>query len=215
MKNQSLETKGIIKRELKKVRLYSKLFIFSIFFLGIITTVGFNQAVVYTNSEAFCISCHEMNATVYQEYLESPHDVNPSGVRATCGDCHVPHEFGPLVAKKIMAAKDVYHWMLGTIDNEEKFEAHRLKMAQTVWTYMEESNSRECRSCHQESAMDLAYQDKSARKKHELANEKGMTCIDCHKGIAHELPDMEDVASEPEKHLQKNAGFVISSNSSE
>ena len=133
-----------------------------------------------------------MADNVYQEYLDSPHDVNPSGVRATCADCHVPHEFFPLLKKKIVASKDVYHWLLGTMDTPEKFEEHRLRMAETVWQYMEESDSRECRSCHNVDKMDFEYQDRSARRKHKLGIEQGKTCIDCHKGIAHELPDMDE-----------------------
>ncbi|MBV1910012.1 MAG: NapC/NirT family cytochrome c [Kangiellaceae bacterium] len=168
------------------------------FFFGIFATVGTNKFVTYTNSETFCISCHEMADNVYQEFLDSPHDVNPSGVRATCADCHVPHEFGPLVMKKIIAVKDVYHWILGTMDTPEKFEEHRLGMAKVVWAYMKESDSRECRSCHKGEAMDFEYQDRSARRKHQSARQNGMTCIDCHKGIAHELPDMDEEESSDE-----------------
>jgi nitrate/TMAO reductase-like tetraheme cytochrome c subunit len=56
---------------------------------------------------------------------------------------------------------------------------------------MKANNSRECRNCHSLEAMALSLQDKSARKKHteEHMREKGETCIDCHKGIAHKLPE--------------------------
>ena len=37
--------------------------------------------------------------------------------------------------------------------------------------------------------MDLSEQDSYARKRHERALEKGETCIDCHDGIANELPE--------------------------
>jgi nitrate/TMAO reductase-like tetraheme cytochrome c subunit len=42
--------------------------------------------------------------------------------------------------------------------------------------------------------MALADQDKSAQKKHTLERKlkKGETCIDCHKGIAHALPEGYD-----------------------
>jgi cytochrome c-type protein NapC len=92
----------------------------------------------------------------------------------------------------VLAAKDVYHEILGTIDTEEKYEAHRWQMATAVWQKMEASNSRECRSCHDYSQMTLDDQDKMARKKHSAAVDKGQTCIDCHKGIAHEEPDEPD-----------------------
>jgi len=32
-------------------------------------------------------------------------------------------------------------------------------------------------------------QDKIARKKHAKARDEGKTCIDCHKGVAHDMPD--------------------------
>ena len=69
----------------------------------------------------------------------------------------------------------------------------RLQLAQNVWRAMKETDSRECRNCHQLDSMDLEEQDRSARKKHAKAEEKGKTCIDCHKGIAHSLPDMSGV----------------------
>jgi cytochrome c-type protein NapC len=41
--------------------------------------------------------------------------------------------------------------------------------------------------------MDLKEQDRSARKKHKkIAKGSGKTCIDCHKGVAHEIPKEPD-----------------------
>ncbi len=56
---------------------------------------------------------------------------------------------------------------------------------------MKATDSRECRNCHALEDMMLEEQDKSARKKHTLERkmEKDETCIDCHKGIAHALPE--------------------------
>jgi cytochrome c-type protein NapC len=47
--------------------------------------------------------------------------------------------------------------------------------------------------------MDLAAQDRSARSKHGNAPYSGETCIDCHKGVAHELPDEPEQADEAEE----------------
>ena len=57
----------------------------AIFFiiLGIILWGGFNTALELTNTEQFCISCHEMEDNVYQEYKTTIHYANRSGVRAT------------------------------------------------------------------------------------------------------------------------------------
>jgi cytochrome c-type protein NapC len=65
-------------------------------------------------------------------------------------------------------------------------------MAERVWESMRATNSRECRNCHDFNSMDLSEQDRYARKRHERALAKGETCIDCHDGIAHELPERPD-----------------------
>ena len=123
------------------------------------------------------------------EYQETAHYKNASGVRATCSDCHVPKEFGPKMVAKVLAYKDVLHEILGTIDTPEKYEAHRWDMANRVWDKMRDSDSRECRSCHAWDQMNLEEQDRVARKRHSRAATENETCIDCHKGLAHELPD--------------------------
>ena len=165
---------------------------------GIIFWGGFHTAMEASNTMTFCITCHEMRDTVYKEYQETVHFKNPSGVQATCADCHVPREWIHKIVRKIRATNELYHKVLGTIDTPEKFEAKRWEMANRVWDTMRETDSRECRNCHHLDSMDLEEQDRSARKKHARAEEKGKTCIDCHKGVAHEYPDKpddEDVAA--------------------
>ena len=163
--------------------------------IGIILWGGFNTVLEATNTTEFCISCHEMRDNVYQEYKETAHFKNPAGVPASCADCHVPRPWLYKVKRKIEASKEVYYKLMGKLDTPEKFEAHRLEMAQRVWDTMKKTDSRECRNCHDFVSMDLSGQDRYARKRHERAVEKGETCIDCHQGIAHELPEEpEDVA---------------------
>jgi cytochrome c-type protein NapC len=162
---------------------------FLAFVLGIIFWGGFNTAMELSNKEAFCISCHEMRDNVYQEYKTTIHYSNRTGVRAICSDCHVPKEWIYKFIRKIKATNELFHHFAGTVSTREKFEAHRLKLAQNVWRTMKATNSRECRNCHAIKFMDLEKQSKSARKKHTLKREQeGETCIECHKGIAHHLP---------------------------
>ena len=163
---------------------------------GIIFWGGFNTAMEETNSMAFCISCHEMRDTVYEEYKDTPHFRNVSGVQATCADCHVPREWVHKVVRKVEATRELYHKALGTIDTPEKFEAKRWLLANRVWDQMKATDSRECRNCHDFASMNTEEQDRSARRKHEQAEERGQTCIDCHKGIAHKYPDAPE---EPEE----------------
>ena len=156
--------------------------------MGVVGWGGFNWSLEITNTEEFCISCHEMEANVYREYKGTVHDSNPSGVRATCPDCHVPKTWVHKMARKIRASNELWHHFLGTIDTREKFEGKRLQLAKNEWRRMKATDSRECRNCHGFEAMDVARQEKRARNSHLRAIETGKTCIDCHKGIAHELP---------------------------
>jgi cytochrome c-type protein NapC len=159
-----------------------------VFLAGIASVGAVNFAIEYTNTTEFCTSCHTMQ-TNFAEYKESMHFQNPSGVQATCADCHVPKELGPKLVTKIVAAKDVYHEVMGTIDTPEKFEARRWVMANRIWAKMKATDSRECRTCHDYANMELSAQDRTGRNKHSRAVDKGETCIDCHKGVVHTLPD--------------------------
>jgi len=169
-----------------------------IFAAGVVFAGLFNVGLAMTNETEFCTSCHSMKFNL-EELTETIHWKSPSGVRAGCSDCHVPKPFIPKMIAKVMAAKDVYHEILGTIDTKEKWEARKWEMATAVWEKMKSTDSRECRSCHSWDAMDLAEQDRSARKRHGRARDEGKTCIDCHKGIAHEEPD------EPEEEEEEPA----------
>jgi len=88
-----------------------------------------------------------------------------------------------------MAANDVFHHLMGTIDTREKFEKNRIALARRVWQRMKESDSRECRHCHDTQTMDPEKQGKTARKQHLKMATGGRTCIDCHYGIAHKEPE--------------------------
>lgn len=59
---------------------------------------------------------------------------------------------------------------------------------------MEANDSLECRNCHSAVAMDFTKQTNRAAAIHaKYLISKQRTCIDCHKDIAHELPDMTGV----------------------
>lgn len=162
---------------------------------GIVFWGGFNTAVEATNTETFCIGCHEMRDNVYAEYKETIHYTNRTGVRAVCTDCHVPKEWTAKMLRKVQASRELYGKLTGTIDTREKFLAKRLHLAEREWKRMKANNSLECRNCHSLASMDAAKQRQRARKQHEMAAKLGDTCIDCHKGIAHHKP--EGMTEEP------------------
>jgi cytochrome c-type protein NapC len=158
-------------------------------FSGAAAVTGFGAAIAGSNSFAFCTSCHEMHDNNYAEYKDTIHAKNAAGVRAICSDCHVPHDFVGLLVHKVGALQDLAYHFEGTIDTRQKFLDHRLAMAKKVWIHMKETDSRECRNCHDQAAMAKDMQGRTAQKQHQqLFNGSGATCIDCHYGIAHKLP---------------------------
>ncbi len=171
------------------------------FVAGILFWGSFNWGMEMTNNETFCISCHEMDQNVFREYKQTIHYNNRSGVRATCPDCHVPDEWIHKIARKIQATNELFHHFAGTIDTREKFEAKRLQLANNVWRVMKETDSRECRNCHKFEFMDYTYQESRAARRHQEGFDAGQTCIDCHKGIAHRLPEG---ALEGQENLKAN-----------
>jgi cytochrome c-type protein NapC len=164
------------------------------FAAGVIFWGGFNTVLEATNREKFCVGCHEMNTNVYEELKQTIHFTNRSGVRATCPDCHVPHEWTDKIARKMQASKEVWGKIFGTINTRDKFVAMRRELAEHEWARLKANNSLECRNCHSTESMDITKQGARAARVHQRYLFTGeRTCIDCHKGIAHQLPNMDGV----------------------
>ena len=155
---------------------------------GILFWGGFNWGMEEANTLQFCVSCHEMRDTVYKEYTESIHYRNQFGVRAICSDCHVPRDWFAKVRRKIQASNELWHKILGTVNTPEKFEQHRQELAESVLGGHESERLTrvpwlpQCK-CHGHSS-----DDPGCATRHDTGITGGLTCIDCHKGIAHHLP---------------------------
>jgi len=163
----------------------------AVLFVGGVLIMGTGAGIIaYTNTEQFCgYMCHEMTNNVVKEFKGTIHDVNRSGVRAICSDCHVPREPIDLLKRKMSATFELWGKMTGVIDTREKFEKHRAEMAQKVWRRMKLTDSLECRNCHKDASMSPEKQSEKARSRHEKAKRENLTCIDCHYAIAHDEPE--------------------------
>ena len=176
----------------------------------IITLAGvftFHESIKFSSTTEFCTSCHSMKEN-YNEYKTSIHYKNAYGVRAECRDCHIP-ENDPIafMKAKLGGVGDIYSEFISKdIDTPAKFEANRLRMAQNVWRMMAETNSATCKSCHSYTAMDHAKQSPAAAAAMTIAAAKNMNCIECHKGIAHQLPHINNDFKATFKQLTINAG---------
>jgi cytochrome c-type protein NapC len=106
----------------------------------------------------------------------------------------VPHEWTDKIARKMQASKEVWGKIFGTINTRDKFVEMRRTLAEHEWARLKANNSLECRNCHSAESMDITKQGARAARVHQdLLFTGERTCIDCHKGIAHQLPNMEGV----------------------
>ena len=170
--------------------------IIAVFFFvaGIAYMRAFDWSMAITSTDQFCIGCHEMKDNVYPVYTESIHYSNRSGVRAICSDCHVPHKWSDKVVRKIQSTKELWGKMMGSINTPEKFAARRLHLAQREWKRFKKNDSLECRNCHDQSFFNFDKQGAPGTYMHtEMLKTGQFTCIDCHKGIAHVLPEIENL----------------------
>lgn len=159
------------------------------FVLGLLIYAGGGAVLEASSTTTFCsTACHEMNAFAVPSWHKSVHYKNPFGVQAGCANCHEPGPTIPMLVRRFQALGEIWGHLTGTIDTQAKFDAQKTRMARNVWAYMKGNDSRECRACHNAAAWDLSAQDRSAQKKHEQMQADGKTCIDCHKGVAHDVP---------------------------
>src|SRR4029077_8580686 len=94
---------------------------------GVIAT---QVMVAETGTNEFCGgACHSMQ-WVAQEYKQSVHYANRTGVRAGCHDCHIPDHYPKLLWYKAKAGiNDAIQEARGVISTEEKFKKERLRLA--------------------------------------------------------------------------------------
>ena len=163
---------------------------FLAFGLGMVALGTTNFALHKTSTNEFCFSCHSHEVNIRPEYEAASHFSNPSGVRADCADCHLPHDdWFELVWTKAVVSLDVIPEFMGKLSTPEKYEAHRAEMAEAVWEHFRDNDSKFCRNCHSFTAMDLEAQEKRTARRHTRARDEGQTCVQCHYGIVHKLPE--------------------------
>jgi nitrate/TMAO reductase-like tetraheme cytochrome c subunit len=158
--------------------------------IGVAGVIGTQVMVAATGSNEFCGgACHSMQ-WVAQEYRQSVHFANRTGVRAACHDCHIPHEYPRLLWYKAKAGlNDAIQEARGVISTEDKFKKERTRLAKHVWAEYKDTNSANCQHCHAFDADIVAKQKDFVQPMHQQFLAGTATCVDCHKGIAHTAPD--------------------------
>ena len=155
--------------------------------VGGLALAGVGATLVHrTSTNAFCTGCHEMT-WAQASYHDTIHFSNPSGVQVQCRDCHLQSHPWPtyLWQKAKFGTRDLWAHLWGTIDEKAEYDARKLEMARTVWTWLETTDSATCKGCHTADAMVAADQPVAASAAHDAALKAGQTCIACHKGVGH------------------------------
>ena len=153
--------------------------------VGVLGVLTFDATMEATSTEQFCVSCHEMSDNAGMMLEGTTHFKNTSGVRPTCSDCHLPHEFIPKMIRKVEASREVWGSITGIIDTPEKYAAHAPAMKKREIARLKANDSQECRNCHDTKQMLFEMQTAKAQEYHQAVEHAGKTCIDCHAGLTH------------------------------
>ncbi len=140
-----------------------------------------------SSTEAFCTSCHSMEL-VAEPYRQSSHYLPESGVRASCGDCHVSEGVFAASWDHLLGAKDLFAQLFGPDYDDPAINAlHLPEGAFEARRWFRKTDSRTCRRCH---IQDAIAGSRPATLSIHLEEAKGKTCVDCHYNLVHRpVPD--------------------------
>lgn len=143
----------------------------------------------FTSSNLFCTGCHSMTYAE-ETYQASPHYNSASGVRASCGDCHVSEGVFSATWDHVMGTKDLFKQMFGADYDDPVINLlHLPEAAFRARQWFRDRDSATCKRCHDIDAIQGKRADTAAIHKEETA---GKSCIDCHYNLVHrKVPSQE------------------------
>ncbi|EAI2600067.1 cytochrome c nitrite reductase small subunit [Campylobacter jejuni] len=145
--------------------------LFVFFAVGFYTFYNAKGTSYLSNASESCNNCHIMNE-VYNEYMAGPHSQKVKGEpRATCVDCHLPHNF---VAKWIAKAQSglghayAFTFKLDELPTNLSATEKSRKMVQE-----------NCIRCHADFAQTAINATTNPHA------DKSLNCASCHKDVGH------------------------------
>ncbi|MEW8505119.1 MAG: NapC/NirT family cytochrome c [Candidatus Thiodiazotropha sp.] len=163
--------------------------------IGGIAGIGFMLFLIefdeITSSEAFCTTCHSMEIAA-ETYRQSTHYNPVSGVRASCGHCHVSEGVFAATWDHFLGGKDLLKQISGKLfgpdyDDPVVNALHLPEAAFAARKWFKAKDSATCKRCHQLEAIQGKRADTNAIH---LEESEGKSCIDCHINLVHrKVPD--------------------------
>jgi nitrate/TMAO reductase-like tetraheme cytochrome c subunit len=161
---------------------------------GVLLVAVTDSTVVWSSSNQFCGTfCHSMT-WASAAYKRGPHYVNPIGVSASCGQCHIPYESSRatpveyvklLLFKADRGAKDFWNESHQTIATEEEWEKRRPQLRATFESYLTSHNYITCRGCHNLDSFGGPRSQMKVVIHKDVIKADGVDCLQCHRGIGH------------------------------
>ena len=141
----------------------------------------------FSSSEAFCTGCHSMELAA-EPYRESSHYNPASGVRASCGDCHVSEGVIAATWDHFIGGKDLFSQVFGPDYDDPVVNAlHLPEAAFAARDWFRKRDSATCKRCHVKEAI---FGNRPDTQKIHLEDAKGKSCIECHINLVHRrVPD--------------------------
>ncbi len=161
---------------------------------GVALVAVTNKAVIWSSSDAFCGTfCHSMT-WASAAYHQGPHYINASGVRASCGQCHIPYDSGHATATEYVkmllfkgnrGAKDFWNETHKTIATKEAWEKRRPQLQTEFERYMQAHNYITCRGCHVLDAFGGPRSQMRVLIHKDVIKTNDVSCLQCHSNVGH------------------------------
>ena len=141
----------------------------------------------YASSNEFCTTCHSMTYAD-ESYRQTVHYNSASGVRASCGDCHVSEGVFAATWDHAIGSKDLFKQLFGPdYDDPVINMLHLPEAAFAARKWFRARDSATCKRCHVQDAIQGKRADTAAIH---LEETEGKSCIDCHYNLVHrKVPD--------------------------
>jgi nitrate/TMAO reductase-like tetraheme cytochrome c subunit len=163
-------------------------------FLGVMLVALTNHAVNWSSSDKYCgTACHSMT-WVAAAYHRSPHYINRVGIRAVCGECHIPYDSGHATAveyvklllfKADRGAKDFWYEVNKSIATKEEWEKRRPALSAGFESYLTKHDYITCRGCHSLSSFGGPRSHMKLIIHQGMSNADSYNCLQCHANIGH------------------------------
>ena len=139
-----------------------------------------DESLTATSDAQFCVNCHTMAPFEAAHNMDVHGGQNAHGVRASCADCHLPHDssFNYLYTKARTGIHDLYVENFGDLENID-WQAKRAHREE--WVY-----DSGCITCHtnlEEATM--STNDALIAHRAYFRGEIDDQCVTCHENVGH------------------------------